>query len=123
VDALSSLPIRRNILMGKQTRKRPQRLPRKLFEIREKLGLSQNEMVRRMGLADEIERDYISKFERGTLEPTLWVLLQYARAVNVYVDVLIDNDLDLPEKLPARVKSEGSKRKPRTKKVSKGTRH
>jgi transcriptional regulator with XRE-family HTH domain len=97
--------------MGKQTRNRPKSLPRKLLEIRQKLGLSQNEMVKRMGLADEIERDYISKFERGTLEPTLWILLQYARAANVYVDVLIDNDLSLPEKLPASSKSEGSRRK------------
>jgi transcriptional regulator with XRE-family HTH domain len=98
--------------MGKQTRKRPERLAEKLFEIRNKLGLSQNEMVRRLGLSDEIERDYISKFERGTLEPTLWVLLQYARSVNVYVDVLIDNEVDLPERLPADVKSEGVRRKP-----------
>lgn len=96
--------------MGKQIRKRPLRLPEKLFEIRKKLGLSQSEMVRRMGLTDEIERDYISKFERGTLEPTLWVLLQYARTANVYVDVLIDNELDLPEKLPARAKNAGVKR-------------
>lgn len=99
--------------MGKQTRKRPERLPEKLLEIRLKLGLSQNGMVRRMGLEEEIERDYISKYERGTLEPSLWVLLQYARAANVWVDVLIDNDLDLPEKLPARSKSEGAKRKRR----------
>ena len=97
--------------MGKQTRKRPERLPEKLLEIREKLGLSQNGMVRRLGLEDEIERDYISKYERGTLEPSLWVLLQYARAANVWVDALIDNHLDLPEKLPAKSKSEGAKRK------------
>ena len=96
--------------MGKGTRRRPKRLPEKLLEIRRKLSLSQNEMVRRMGLDDEIERDYISKFERGTLEPSLWVLLQYARAANVAVEALIDNDLDLPEKLPARSKSEGIKR-------------
>lgn len=97
--------------MGKQTRKRPKRLPEKLLEIRLKLGLSQNGMVRRLGLEDEIERDYISKYERGTLEPSLWVLLQYARAANVWVDALIDNDIDLPERLPARSKSEGAKRK------------
>jgi transcriptional regulator with XRE-family HTH domain len=97
--------------MGKQIRKRPERLPKKLFEIRNKLGLSQNEMVRRLGLSDEIERDYISKFERGTLEPTLWVLLQYARSANVYVDALIDNDLDLPEKIPAKPKSAGIRRR------------
>jgi transcriptional regulator with XRE-family HTH domain len=97
--------------MGKQTRKRPKRLPEKLLEIRHKLGLSQSGMVRRMGLEDEIERDYISKYERGTLEPSLWVLLQYARAASVWVDALIDNDLDLPEKLPAKSKSEGAQRR------------
>jgi transcriptional regulator with XRE-family HTH domain len=97
--------------MGKQTRKRPERLPEKLLEIRLKLGLSQNGMVRRMALEDEIERDYISKYERGTLEPSLWVLLQYARAANVWVDALIDNDFDLPEKLPAKSKIEFAKRK------------
>lgn len=103
--------------MGKQTRKRPKRLPEKLYKIRQKLGLSQTEMVSRLGLTTEIERDYISKFERGTLEPTLWVLLQYARAVNVYVDVLIDNDLDLPDVLPSPVKSDGNK----TKSLKKGS--
>lgn len=105
--------------MGKQTRKRPSRLHEKLFEIRQNLGLSQSEMVGRMGLTDEIERDYISKFERGTLEPTLWVLLQYARVANVYVDVLIDNNLDLPERLPSPVKSVGIKRKSSAKSISK----
>jgi len=68
-------------------------------------------MVRRMGLVDEIERDYISKFERGMLEPSLWVLLQYARSANVSVESLIDNEIDLPAKLPAYPKSEGVKRK------------
>ena len=104
--------------MGKQTRQRPARLPEKLLLIRQHLGLSQNGMVRRMGLEDEIERDYISKFERGTLEPSLWVLLQYARAANVFVEVLIDNDLDLPEKLPASPKSEGIRRKKSSRKQS-----
>lgn len=99
--------------MGKQTRKRPKHLSEKLLEIRQKLGLSQNGMVRRMGLEDEIERDYISKYERGTLEPSLWVLLQYARVANVWVDVLIDNDLDLPDKLPSKSKSEGIRKKRR----------
>lgn len=98
--------------MGKQTRKRPKRLPEKLLEIRLGLGLSQNGMVRQLELEDEIERDYISKYERGTLEPSLWVLLKYARAANVWVDVLIDNELDLPDKIPAKLKSEGVKRRP-----------
>jgi transcriptional regulator with XRE-family HTH domain len=97
--------------MGKGARRRPRRLPEKLLEIRQKLGLSQNEMVRRMGLTDEMERDYISKFERGTLEPSLWVLLQYARTANISVEALIDNNLYLPAKLPAHPKSEGIKKR------------
>ncbi|HKS26720.1 MAG TPA: helix-turn-helix transcriptional regulator [Pyrinomonadaceae bacterium] len=96
--------------MGKQTRQRPERLPEKLLEIRQKLDLSQTEMVSRLGVADEIERDYISKYERGTLEPTLLMVLQYARVANIYVEVLIDDALDLPEMLPATRKSEGIKR-------------
>ena len=65
---------------SKQKRKRPERLAGKLSEIRSRLGLSQGEMVRRLGLEDELERDYISKYERGILEPPLHALLQYARA-------------------------------------------
>jgi hypothetical protein len=30
------------------------------------------------------------------------VILQYARAVNISTDYLIDDELDLPKKLPAR---------------------
>lgn len=97
--------------MGKQTRQRPERLSEKLLEIRQKLGISQSEMVRRLGVEDEIERDYISKYERGALEPTLLMILQYARTANIYVEVLIDDALDLPEKLPSNIKSEGVKRR------------
>lgn len=96
--------------MGKQSRKRPERLPEKLLRIRLALGLSQSEMVRRLGMEGEIERDYISKFERGALEPTLWVVLQYSRAANVLVEALIDDDLALPEKLPSPHKHEGIRR-------------
>lgn len=92
--------------MGKRTRQRPKRLPKKLLQIRRKLALSQNEMVRKLGLADEIARDYISKYERGTLEPTLIVLLEYARVAGICVDALIDDKLDLPAKLPSVPKHE-----------------
>lgn len=40
-------------------------------------------------------------------EPPLPVLLGYARAANVYVDALIDDAVDLPERLPSAGKSEG----------------
>jgi hypothetical protein len=38
-------------------------------------------------------------------------MLEYARMANVYLDVLADDELDLPENLPASPKSEGIKRK------------
>lgn len=94
----------------KPKRRRPERLAEKLLEVRARLGLSQGGMVRRLGLEDELERDYISKFERGILEPPLHVLCAYAEVCNVFIDVFVKDDLDLPEKLPSRKKSEGVKR-------------
>jgi|SRR5215213_10084865 len=91
-------------------RPRPQRLAEKLLMIRQQLGISQGEMTKRLGLDDELERDRISKFERDILEPPLHVLAAYADVANIYVEVLIKDDLDLPESLPSRKKSEGIKR-------------
>ncbi len=66
-------------------------------------------------LENQIERDYISKFERGILEPTLDVLLAYARAISTtgrgeYLEVIIDDKMDLPDKLPSSAKQPGIKR-------------
>ena len=93
--------------MGRASRPKPGRLAEKVLQIRTDLGLSQNGMIRRMGLTDELLREEISLFEHGVRVPPLPVLLEYARAANVYVDALIDDEVDLPEKLPARAKSEG----------------
>jgi transcriptional regulator with XRE-family HTH domain len=71
-----------------------------------KLGLSQGGMSRRLG-GEETERAYISKFERGVLVPPLHVLLAYAEAANVWVEVLIKDSLDLPSELPSKAKHEG----------------
>jgi transcriptional regulator with XRE-family HTH domain len=98
--------------MAKASRKKPERLAEKLLEIRQKLGLSQNGLIRRLGLAEELEQDYVSKFERGVLVPPLHVLLAYAEAANVWVEVLIKDSVDLPEALPSRKRSEGVPRMP-----------
>lgn len=104
--------------MGKAQRQRPARLAEKLITIRRALGLSQNGMLRQLGLADEFGRNYISAFELGAREPPLPVLLRYARAAGLYVDALIDDELDLPEKMPARLTSCGIKKKVRSGKTS-----
>jgi transcriptional regulator with XRE-family HTH domain len=97
--------------MGRASRPKPAHLAEKLRRIRTGLGFSQNEMLRHLGLDEELFQGSISGYELGTREPPLIVLLQYARAANVYVEALIDDELDLPEKLPARLKSAGVKRK------------
>jgi len=97
--------------MGGAVRERPLRLAEKLLQIRTALGLSQSGMLRQLGLDETSYRHYISNYETGKREPTLPVLLRYARIANVYVEALIDDELDLPDKLPSTTKSEGIKRK------------
>lgn len=84
--------------MGTKPRRKPKRLAEKLRQIRLAFGLSQSEMLNRLEADDLIAYNEISKYELGLREPALLVLLQYARAANVSTDVLIDDELDLPEK-------------------------
>jgi transcriptional regulator with XRE-family HTH domain len=102
--------------MGRGTRPRPLHLAEKLIRIRAALGLSQNEMIRHLQSADELTQDYVSAYERGVREPPLPILLKYAQAANVYVDVLIDDELDLPTKLPSATKHTGLRRPASTRK-------
>jgi transcriptional regulator with XRE-family HTH domain len=99
--------------MGRRARRKPERLAEKLREIRRKLdgGLSQNQMIRRMGLQDELTREEVSAFERGTHEPNLLTLLAYSEAANVFLEVLVRDNLNLPEILPSPLKHEGVLRK------------
>jgi transcriptional regulator with XRE-family HTH domain len=82
--------------MGLKTRLKTERLPQKLKQIREDLKLSQNDLLKRLGFEELYDRSTISHYESGDREPPLPVLLAYARLASVYVDVLIDDDLDLP---------------------------
>ena len=93
--------------MVRGARVKPERLPEKLLEIRLALGLSQSEMLRRLGLEEQMDYKRISEFERGTTEPHLSVLLQYARAARVHMEDIVDDELDLPAKLPGKVNYRG----------------
>lgn len=98
--------------MGSAKRPKPERLPEKLLTIRNKIdgGLSQNEMIRKLGLENDIEQERISKYERGVLDPPWFVLCAYADVANVWLEVLVKDELDLPKNLPSGKKSEGVKR-------------
>lgn len=81
-------------------RPKPERLAEKLKQIRMALGLSQTEMLKRLGVEDLISYHRISEYESGKREPLLVILLRYARVAGVHMEVLADDELDLPEKLP-----------------------
>jgi transcriptional regulator with XRE-family HTH domain len=74
--------------MGKTAREGPKKLGKKLKQIRERFGLSQNEMLVRLGLDKRLTRTAISGFELGTSEPSLLVLRRYARLAGVSTDAI-----------------------------------
>jgi transcriptional regulator with XRE-family HTH domain len=90
--------------MGSRARPKPERLAEKLLQIRIELDLSQDGMLARLELGESHFRSAVSGYELGTREPPLPILLNYARLAGVCVEVLIDDELDLPDKLPANPK-------------------
>jgi transcriptional regulator with XRE-family HTH domain len=74
------------------------RLSRKLKLIRSGLGLSQSEILDRLGFSESLFRSNISQYERGARVPSPKVLLQYSRLAKIDLAVLIDDDVDLPER-------------------------
>jgi len=88
--------------MARGARLKPERLSEKLVQIRVALGLSQNELIRRLDV--DLTQNRISEYEIGKGEPPLPVLLRYARLAGVSTDMLIDDELDLPAKLPVKLK-------------------
>jgi transcriptional regulator with XRE-family HTH domain len=91
--------------MGSAARRKPKRLAEKLLAVRIGLGLSQNGLIRQMGLAKDVTQAEISMFERGIRVPSLPILLEYSRVANVYLEILVADDLDLPPELPAKKKT------------------
>ena len=86
--------------MSRYARTKPKHLAAKLLHVRQALGLSQNELIRELGLTEVLTQSRISGYELGTREPSLPTLLLYAQLAGVCVDYLIDDDLNLPKQLP-----------------------
>jgi transcriptional regulator with XRE-family HTH domain len=96
--------IGRRLLMGTNPRVRPARLAEKLRYIRTSLNLTQAELIRRLEIEALTTQSSISEFESGRREPSLLILLQYSRAAGVHMEDLVDDELDLPGKLPGTVR-------------------
>ena len=88
--------------MGATRRIQPENLAEKLKNIRLALGLTMEALAERLEVPLKIKlyRGTIYNYENGKREPPLPVLLQYARFANIYVEYLIDDQLELPKKLP-----------------------
>ena len=97
--------------MGTKPRPKPKRLAGKLLQVRLTLGLSQTEIFRRLDVEDLIVYNRISDYELGRREPPLPIILRYARVAGLPTEVLIDDELDLPEKLPGTTNHEEIRRK------------
>lgn len=83
-------------------------LAEKLRSLRVRFGLTQAEMVERLKnqrLPSPIKLypGNISRFEQGLREPPPLILLAYARAAGISVEVLIDADFELPEQVALKV--------------------
>lgn len=93
--------------MGTRMRPRPINLSQKLRQIRIDLGLSQSELVRRLGFEDSLHVGRISEYELSMREPSLILLLAYARLARIHLEDLVDDEIDLPSRLPGRVMYRG----------------
>jgi len=90
--------------MGKGPRQKPQHLAKKLLGIRHALGLSQIQLVKAMGINGSTVYKRISEYESGRREPSLLVLLAYARVAGIHLEEIVDDKLELSDKLPGNVK-------------------
>jgi len=85
--------------MGTSRRPQPTRLASKLRQIRTSLGLTQEQLGNLLTTRrSPVYPGHISEFEVGKREPSLLTLLEYARAVRVPMETLVDDKLDLPAK-------------------------
>lgn len=101
--------------MGTSRRPRPARLALKLKEIRLKLNLTQEQMVERLASAKvSLKPGHVSEYEADKREPPIPVLLQYARLAGVPMEMLADDDLDLPVRLPNISKQSRRRMKPKS---------
>jgi transcriptional regulator with XRE-family HTH domain len=74
----------------------PKKLGHKMKKIRLRLGMSQREIVKALNYKDTpLRASQISQYEQGQREPTMMLVLAYARLAGISTDVLIDDKLKL----------------------------
>jgi transcriptional regulator with XRE-family HTH domain len=75
----------------------PKKLGKKLRQIREQLGMSQREIVGALNYRDTpLRSSQISQYENNQREPTMMLVLAYARLAKIPMEYLVDDKLKLP---------------------------
>jgi transcriptional regulator with XRE-family HTH domain len=91
--------------MGQSPRPKPKRLAEKLRQLRELLGLTQEQLAETVRhIESPPQPGHISEYERGRREPSLLFLLAVVRLAAIPMERLVDDDLDLPRRLPANIR-------------------
>jgi transcriptional regulator with XRE-family HTH domain len=108
--------------MGQSRRPRPRRLAYKLRQLRSQLGLTQEKLAAAINHIESAPQPgHISEFEHGKREPSLLFLLAVARLAGVSLELLVDDKLDLPRRLPANPQSGEFEKRPAFKVTSLGS--
>ena len=91
--------------MGRKAQRRPKHLGEKLETIRKGLEITQAKMaeqLRERGAEDTTHSGYVAEFETGKRIPSVFTLLAYSKIAGISINVLIDDELDLPKRLTER---------------------
>ena len=69
----------------------PKKLGKKLLQIRLRLGMSQREIVKALDYtATPLRASQVSQYAQGQREPTMMLVLAYARLAKVPMEYLVD---------------------------------
>lgn len=98
--------------MGTSRRPRPARLATKLRFIRMSMDITQAEMFKRLGdTGTRLYVGHIDDYEKDRRVPTLQVVLAYARVAGISMEAIVDDALDLPDRIPPVAGAKGSKKR------------
>ena len=61
------------------------------------------------GAERAIHSGYVADYESGKREPSLLVILAYAKTVTISTDALINDEMELPRKLSGKVKAKSNR--------------
>jgi transcriptional regulator with XRE-family HTH domain len=74
----------------------PKKLGKKLRQIREGLGMSQRQIVEALNYKDTpLRASQISQYESGQREPTMMLVLAYARLAKIPMEILVDDKMKI----------------------------